>query len=56
MTTTPGPLNEAENLRCAEVYELCSRLLVHTDAVGLREPLVGYRNHIGSTQPDRVSA
>jgi hypothetical protein len=50
-----GPPNEAENLRCAEVYELCSRLLVHTDAVGLREPLVGYRNHIGSTQPHRVS-
>jgi glycosyltransferase involved in cell wall biosynthesis len=50
-----GPLNEAEKLRSAEDYELCSRLLVHTDAVGLREPLVSYRNHIGSIQPHRVS-
>jgi glycosyltransferase involved in cell wall biosynthesis len=49
-----GPLNETEELRSAEDYELCSRLLVHADAVGLRE-LVGYRNHVGSIQPHRVS-
>lgn len=55
LLNTAGPLNEAEQLRSAEDYELCSRLLVHTDAVGLREPLVGYRNHVGSIQPHRVS-
>ena len=55
LLNTAGPLNETEQLRSAEDYELCSRLLVHTDAVGLQEPLVGYRNHVGSIQPHRVS-
>jgi glycosyltransferase involved in cell wall biosynthesis len=46
-----GLFNEAAGLRNGEDYELCSRMLMYTDAVGIREPLVGYRTHVGSIQP-----
>jgi hypothetical protein len=38
-----GLFDEAASLRSVEDYELCSRLLMHSDGVGLCEPLVGYR-------------
>jgi glycosyltransferase involved in cell wall biosynthesis len=46
-----GPFNESAELTCGEDYELCSRMLIYSDAVGIREPLVGYRTHLGSIQP-----
>jgi glycosyltransferase involved in cell wall biosynthesis len=49
-----GPLNEAPDLRAVEDYEICSRILVHTDALGVTEPLVGYRWHAGSIQPQGI--
>jgi teichuronic acid biosynthesis glycosyltransferase TuaG len=50
-----GPFNEVASLRCGEDYEICSRMLMHSDGVGIREPLVGYRTHIGSIQPQTVT-
>lgn len=50
-----GPFNEAAGLRAVEDYEICSRLLMHSDAIGIREPLVGYRVHLGSIQPRKIS-
>jgi teichuronic acid biosynthesis glycosyltransferase TuaG len=50
-----GPLNESTGLRAMEDYEICSRFLIHTDAVGIVEPLVGYRNHQGSIQPQSIT-
>jgi teichuronic acid biosynthesis glycosyltransferase TuaG len=50
-----GPFNEAQGLRNGEDYEICSRMLMHTDAVGIPEPLVGYRTHVGSIQPQTTS-
>jgi teichuronic acid biosynthesis glycosyltransferase TuaG len=50
-----GPFNEAASIRCGEDYEICSRILMYSDAVGIREPLVGYRTHGGSIQPQTVS-
>jgi teichuronic acid biosynthesis glycosyltransferase TuaG len=50
-----GPLNESTDLRAMEDYEICSRFLIHTDAVGIVEPLVGYRNHQGSIQPQSIT-
>jgi glycosyltransferase involved in cell wall biosynthesis len=46
-----GLFNEAADLACGEDYELCSRMLMYSDAMGIREPLVGYRTHVGSIQP-----
>ena len=46
-----GLFNEDAGLACGEDYELCSRMLMYSDAVGIREPLVGYRTHVGSIQP-----
>jgi hypothetical protein len=50
-----GLFDEAAELRSIEDYELCSRILTHSDAIGIREPLVGYRTHIGSIQPQAIS-
>jgi glycosyltransferase involved in cell wall biosynthesis len=50
-----GPFDEAPGLRSGEDYEICSRMLVHSDALGIREPLVEYRTHIGSIQPQTIS-
>jgi glycosyltransferase involved in cell wall biosynthesis len=50
-----GLFDEAAALRSIEDYELCSRILTHSDAIGIREPLVGYRTHIGSIQPQAIS-
>jgi glycosyltransferase involved in cell wall biosynthesis len=50
-----GVFNEAAGLRAVEDYEICSRFLMHADAVGIREPLVGYRMHVGSIQPRTIS-
>jgi glycosyltransferase involved in cell wall biosynthesis len=50
-----GPFDEAAELRTGEDYEFCSRMLMHSDAIGIREPLVGYRTHLGSIQPQRSS-
>jgi len=50
-----GPFNEAAGLRNGEDYEICSRMLMYTDAVGICEPLVGYRIHVGSIQPQTTS-
>jgi glycosyltransferase involved in cell wall biosynthesis len=50
-----GPFNEAEGLRTGEDYEICSRMLMYSDAHGIREPLVGYRIHVGSIQPQTTS-
>jgi teichuronic acid biosynthesis glycosyltransferase TuaG len=50
-----GLFDEVVSLRCGEDYEICSRMLMHTDGVGIREPLVGYRSHVGSIQPQTVS-
>jgi len=50
-----GPLDEAPDLRASEDYEFCSRVLVHTEALGITEPLVGYRWHPGSIQPKSLS-
>jgi teichuronic acid biosynthesis glycosyltransferase TuaG len=50
-----GLFDEAPGLRAVEDYEICSRLLIHTDAVGIREPLVEYRNHVQSIQPRAIS-
>jgi glycosyltransferase involved in cell wall biosynthesis len=49
-----GVFDEAESLRSVEDYEICSRFLMHTDAVGIREPLVGYRTHSRSIQPQTI--
>jgi teichuronic acid biosynthesis glycosyltransferase TuaG len=49
-----GPLNESADLR-AEDYEICARFLGQADAVGLVEPLVGYRTHAGSIQPQSTA-
>jgi glycosyltransferase involved in cell wall biosynthesis len=49
-----GPLNEAPGLRAVEDYEICSRIFAHTDALGITEPLVGYRCHAGSIQPQGI--
>jgi hypothetical protein len=50
-----GLLNESASLRSVEDYELCSRMLMHSDAIGIREPLVSYRTHAGSIQPQTQS-
>jgi teichuronic acid biosynthesis glycosyltransferase TuaG len=50
-----GLFNEAASIRCGEDYEICSRMLMYTDGVGIREPLVGYRTHVGSIQPQTLS-
>jgi glycosyltransferase involved in cell wall biosynthesis len=50
-----GLFNEAEGLRNGEDYEICSRMLMYSDAIGIREPLVGYRTHVGSIQPQTIS-
>jgi glycosyltransferase involved in cell wall biosynthesis len=50
-----GLFDETDSLRCGEDYEICSRLLMHTDAIGICEPLVSYRTHIGSIQPQTLS-
>jgi teichuronic acid biosynthesis glycosyltransferase TuaG len=50
-----GIFDESASLRCGEDYEICSRMLMHSCGVGIREPLVGYRTHVGSIQPQTVS-
>jgi glycosyltransferase involved in cell wall biosynthesis len=50
-----GLFDEAAELRTGEDYELCSRMLIYSDAIGIREPLVGYRTHLGSIQPQTSS-
>jgi teichuronic acid biosynthesis glycosyltransferase TuaG len=50
-----GLFEEVASLRCGEDYEICSRMLMHSDGIGIREPLVGYRTHVGSIQPQTVS-
>jgi len=50
-----GPYNEAAELRAVEDYEICTRFLMHSDAIGIREPLVDYRVHPGSIQPIKIS-
>jgi teichuronic acid biosynthesis glycosyltransferase TuaG len=50
-----GPFDEAAGLRAVEDYEICSRFLMHSEAVGIREPLVGYREHAGSIQARAIS-
>ena len=50
-----GPYNEAAWLRDVEDYEICTRFLMHSDAIGIREPLVDYRVHPGSIQPRKIS-
>jgi teichuronic acid biosynthesis glycosyltransferase TuaG len=50
-----GLFDEVASLRSVEDYEICSRMLIHSDGVGIREPLVGYRTHVGSIQPQAVS-
>jgi len=49
-----GLFNEAASLRVGEDYEICSRMLMHSDGIGICEPLVGYRIHVQSIQPQRV--
>jgi teichuronic acid biosynthesis glycosyltransferase TuaG len=49
-----GPLNEAPELRASEDYEICTRILAYTDALGIPEPLVVYRSHLGSIQPQSI--
>jgi teichuronic acid biosynthesis glycosyltransferase TuaG len=50
-----GFFNESAGLRAVEDYEICSRFLMHSDAIGIREPLVDYRGHVGSIQPRSIS-
>jgi teichuronic acid biosynthesis glycosyltransferase TuaG len=50
-----GPFDEVASLRSVEDYEFCSRILMHSDGVGIREPLVSYRTHLGSIQPQTMS-
>jgi teichuronic acid biosynthesis glycosyltransferase TuaG len=50
-----GLFDEAATLRSVEDYEICSRMLMHAEGVGIREPLVGYRTHAGSIQPQTLS-
>jgi teichuronic acid biosynthesis glycosyltransferase TuaG len=50
-----GLFDEAASLRTGEDYEICSRMLMRTDGVGIREPLVAYRTHVGSIQPQTAS-
>jgi teichuronic acid biosynthesis glycosyltransferase TuaG len=50
-----GLFDEVASLRSVEDYEICSRLLMHSDGVGIREPLVRYRSHAGSIQPQTLS-
>jgi hypothetical protein len=50
-----GPFNEDASMRCGEDYEICSRMLIYSDGVGIREPLVGYRTHGGSIQPQSIA-
>jgi teichuronic acid biosynthesis glycosyltransferase TuaG len=49
-----GLFDEDASMRCGEDYEICSRMLMHSDGIGIREPLVGYRTHGGSIQPQRI--
>jgi teichuronic acid biosynthesis glycosyltransferase TuaG len=50
-----GLFDEVAGLRSVEDYEICSRLLMHSDGIGIPEPLVGYRTHVRSIQPRNVS-